>query len=157
MTYNPLQKLILFCRSIYMTKVMKPLALLFEQPSYYFSLCLSRFIKWNFFVHSTTRNAPYVHPRLDLILKLGRTLPIDLSAFSEGKQHRSMVNEMTKSFQVKLHHNLFALLLRKCSFIFYFCYYISKYHIHHEILSYQSMTSLFHFLSVASVSILGVA
>ena len=33
-TYNPLQKRILFCRSIYVTKVMKLLAFIFEQPLY---------------------------------------------------------------------------------------------------------------------------
>ena len=30
-----------------------------------------------FFIHSTTRNAPYVHLRLDSILELCRTFPIN--------------------------------------------------------------------------------
>ena len=33
-TYSPLQKRLPFCRSIYMKKVMKLLAFIFEQPSY---------------------------------------------------------------------------------------------------------------------------
>ena len=33
-------------------------------------------LKWSFFVHSTTYNAPYVHPRLDSILELCQTYPI---------------------------------------------------------------------------------
>ena len=41
----------------------------------FFSLCQFRLIKWSFFVHSTTRDAPYVHPRLDSILELWRTFP----------------------------------------------------------------------------------
>ena len=36
---------------------------------YYFPLHQFRLIKWSFFVQSTTRNAPYLLPRLDLILK----------------------------------------------------------------------------------------
>ena len=42
-----------------------------------FSLRQFRLTKLNFFVHSITRIAPKVHPRLDLILKLCRTFPID--------------------------------------------------------------------------------
>ena len=40
-----------------------------------------RLTKWSFFVHSTTRNAPYVHPRLDSILVLCRTFSIDCNPF----------------------------------------------------------------------------
>ena len=39
--------------------------------------------KSSFFVHSTTRNAPYVHPRLDSILKLCRTFPIPVEHLSD--------------------------------------------------------------------------
>ena len=34
------------------------------------NLRLFRLTKWSFFVHSTVRNAPYVHPRLDSIIEL---------------------------------------------------------------------------------------
>ena len=34
MTYSPLQKRLPFCRSVYVKKVMKQLAFIFEQPSY---------------------------------------------------------------------------------------------------------------------------
>ena len=37
-TNSSFQKSITFCRSIYVKKVMKLLAFIFEQPSYYFSL-----------------------------------------------------------------------------------------------------------------------
>ena len=43
-------------------------------------LCQFRLTKWNFFLHSTTRNAPYVHPMLDWILELYRTFAIDVEA-----------------------------------------------------------------------------
>ena len=32
--------------------------------------------KWSFFIYSTSRNAPYIQPRLDWILELCRTFPI---------------------------------------------------------------------------------
>ena len=38
-----------------------------------------RLIKWSFFVHITTRNAPYIHPSSDLILELWRTFPNELT------------------------------------------------------------------------------
>ena len=41
-----------------------------------FSLSQFRLTKWSFFVHKTTRNVPYVHPRLDSILELCRSVPI---------------------------------------------------------------------------------
>ena len=34
-----------------------------------------RLTKWGFLVHSTTRNAPYIHPSNDSILELWRTFP----------------------------------------------------------------------------------
>ena len=40
-----------------------------------FSLRQYQLKKWSFFVHSTTRDAPYVHPRLDSILELCRRFP----------------------------------------------------------------------------------
>ena len=40
-TYSPLQKRLPFCRSIYVKKVMKLLAFIFEQPSY-----ISQFIRF---------------------------------------------------------------------------------------------------------------
>ena len=40
-----------------------------------FSLRQFRLTKVSFFVHSTTRNARYVHLRLDSILELCRTFP----------------------------------------------------------------------------------
>ena len=43
-----------------------------------FSLRQFRVTKWSFFVHSTTRNAPNVQPRLDSILELCRTFPIEV-------------------------------------------------------------------------------
>ena len=45
-----------------------------------FSLRQFWLTKWSFFVHSTTRNAPYVHLRLDLILQLCKFFPIASSA-----------------------------------------------------------------------------
>ena len=36
-------------------------------------------INWSFFVHSTTRNTPYVQMRLDSILELCQTFPNDLN------------------------------------------------------------------------------
>ena len=44
-----------------------------------FSLGLFPLAKCSFFVHSTMRNAPYVHPRLDSILKLCRTMSNELN------------------------------------------------------------------------------
>ena len=41
-----------------------------------FSLRQFWLIKLSFFVHSTTRIAHYVHPRLDSILELCQTFPI---------------------------------------------------------------------------------
>ena len=46
-----------------------------------FSLLQFRLEKWSFFAHSTTRNVPYIHPRLDSILELCRAFQIDLSAW----------------------------------------------------------------------------
>ena len=43
-----------------------------------FSFRLFGLTKWSFFVHSTMRNAPYVHPRLDSILELCRTFLNDV-------------------------------------------------------------------------------
>ena len=40
-----------------------------------FSICQFRLTKWSFLVHSTTRNAPYIHPSHDSILELWRTFP----------------------------------------------------------------------------------
>ena len=51
---------------------------------YYFSLHQFRLKKWSFLVHSTMRNAPYVHLRLDLILKLTRNYPIDIFVYNIG-------------------------------------------------------------------------
>ena len=34
-----------------------------------------RLTKWSFLVHSTTRNAPYIHPSHDSILELWQTFP----------------------------------------------------------------------------------
>ena len=48
---------------------------------YYFSLRQFQLIKWSFFEHSTTRNGPYVHLRLDSILELCRTFPIAFNMF----------------------------------------------------------------------------
>ena len=45
-----------------------------------FSLRQFRLTKWSFVVHSTTRNAPYVHPKLDSNLELCRTFPIAWSS-----------------------------------------------------------------------------
>ena len=42
-----------------------------------FSIRQFRLTKWSFLVHSTTRNAPYIHPSHDLILELWRTFPND--------------------------------------------------------------------------------
>ena len=41
-----------------------------------FSFPQLRLRKWSFFIHSTTRTAPYVHPRLDSILELCRAFLI---------------------------------------------------------------------------------
>ena len=41
-----------------------------------FSLRQFQLTKWSFFVYSSTHNAPYVHPRLDLIFEFWRTFPI---------------------------------------------------------------------------------
>ena len=41
----------------------------------YFTLRQFRRTYWSFLVHSTTRNAPYVHPRLVSILELCQTFP----------------------------------------------------------------------------------
>ena len=38
-----------------------------------FSIHQFRLTKWSFLVHSTTRNAPYIHPSHDSILELLRT------------------------------------------------------------------------------------
>ena len=35
-----------------------------------FSIRQFKLIKWSFLIHSTKRNAPYIHPGHDLILKL---------------------------------------------------------------------------------------
>ena len=40
-----------------------------------FSIRQLRLTKWSSLVHSTTRKAPYIHPRPDLILELWRTFP----------------------------------------------------------------------------------
>ena len=46
--------------------------------------------KWNFFVHSNMRNAPYIHPRLDSFLELCQIFliasdkPSASSSFSSG-------------------------------------------------------------------------
>ena len=40
-----------------------------------FSICQFRLTKWSFLVHSTMRNAPYIHLSHDLILELWRTFP----------------------------------------------------------------------------------
>ena len=40
-----------------------------------FSMCQFRLTKWSFLVHSTTRNAPNLHPSHDSILELWRTFP----------------------------------------------------------------------------------
>ena len=42
----------------------------------WFSLLQFRLTKWSFFVHSTMRNAAYIHQRLDLILESCQTYPI---------------------------------------------------------------------------------
>ena len=51
---------------------------------YYFSLHQFLLIKWSFYIHSTTRNAPYVHPRLDLILELCRTFLMEAEGIIFG-------------------------------------------------------------------------
>ena len=42
-----------------------------------FSIHQFRLTKWIFLVHSTTRNAPYIHPSHDSIFELWRTFPND--------------------------------------------------------------------------------
>ena len=41
----------------------------------FFSIRQFRLTKWSFLVHSTTCNAPYIHPSHDSILELWRTFP----------------------------------------------------------------------------------
>ena len=43
-----------------------------------------RITKWSLFIHSTTHNAPYVHPRLDSILELCPAFPIELMTVPLG-------------------------------------------------------------------------
>ena len=63
-----------------------------------FSLRQFRLIKWSFFVHSTTRNAPYVHQRLDSIVELCRTFPIDHMCGSHNNTNHSSGNHGNSSF-----------------------------------------------------------
>ena len=46
----------------------------------YFSLRLFGLTKWSFSIHSATHNAPYIHPRLSLILELCWTFRNELVA-----------------------------------------------------------------------------
>ena len=48
---------------------------------------------WSFFVHSTTCNAPYIHPSHDSILKLWRTFP---NALEHEHVFRKFQNNQTK-------------------------------------------------------------
>ena len=52
-TYSPLQKRLPFCRNIYVKKVMKPLAFIFEQPSYTL-LSVTDFFAVNDVIHVRT-------------------------------------------------------------------------------------------------------
>ena len=62
-----------------------PLLINASYPKTY-SLRQVRLTKWSFFEHITTRNAHYVHPRLDSILELCRpTFQIVLSMTSLSK------------------------------------------------------------------------
>ena len=56
------------------------------EPTCYMSLRQFWLTKWSFFVHSTTRNAPYVHKRLDSILELCRAFPFATGRFTFPKK-----------------------------------------------------------------------
>ena len=48
-------------------------------PRNLFSIRQFRLTKWSFLVHSTARNAPYIHLSYDSILELWRSFPNVLS------------------------------------------------------------------------------
>ena len=72
-----------------------------------FSLGQFRLIKWSFSVHSITRNAPYVHPRLDSLLDMCRAFPNESSPSKTHEQrsvsmsstgHRSRIHDSGQSW-----------------------------------------------------------
>ena len=56
----------------------------------YASSCYSLLTKWSFLVHSTTRNAPDIHPRRDSILELRQT-------FRNGRRHLIIIEQAHKN------------------------------------------------------------
>ena len=51
----------------------------------YFSMRQFRLTKWSFLVHSTTRNAPYIHPRI-------------VAGFAEGEK-RTLGSFLTENYR----------------------------------------------------------
>ena len=54
-TNSSFQKGITFCRSVYVKKVMKLLAFIFEQPSYYFFFLKTFFLEYSDLLDNETR------------------------------------------------------------------------------------------------------
>ena len=63
-----------------------------------FSLRQFWLTKWSFFVHSTTRNVPCVHLRLDSILELCRTFPIALMIVKTNVRYIESMKESLAAF-----------------------------------------------------------
>ena len=68
--------------------------------------------KMNFDVQGTTHNAPYKHPRLDLILELCQTFPIDSVApqFVSVSTQRGAVDS-SKAMYVRMRYVCFTFAL----------------------------------------------
>ena len=58
-------------------------------------------------VHSTTRNAPYIHPRHDSILELWRTVPNGIEVDEDRNQNLEFQSQLVNEYVDK---NLFKTL-----------------------------------------------